>query len=196
MSRLLPGTAFQNSFLGEAAQRVQRALDLDGVVSPNFDGGTLIQPIILVGNGMDPGMSDRRNRRWMCRLFGGGGGTDCFLRLAGETQPQPAPIIVDSMVISTAAAAAAVVDIRIRFGMTTAGTNESALLDRTGGAIETVPGIVGGSVAPVGGAILGSINIGVGQVVTVPFSWMLSPGAALTFTCASGLHGWLMGRLF
>lgn len=52
----------QRSYFGEAPGRLQRALDLDGLVQCDVEG--TIVPMVLVADGTEVGMSSKRNRAW------------------------------------------------------------------------------------------------------------------------------------
>lgn len=52
----------QGSFLGEMATRLYRLLGLDGQVQTSVDD--TIQPVVIVGDGTQPGMANYRGRRF------------------------------------------------------------------------------------------------------------------------------------
>jgi hypothetical protein len=52
------------TYLGEAARRLASVLELEGPVSPEFATGERIVPVVLVGSGLAPGMSQFRGRRF------------------------------------------------------------------------------------------------------------------------------------
>lgn len=50
-----PGRRIDRSFLGEAVIRLSRVFGLGGEVSPQFDSGDRIQPVVLVADATQPG---------------------------------------------------------------------------------------------------------------------------------------------
>lgn len=55
---------FGRSFLNEASSRLQRLLNVDGVLSPKIDGEPLLLPVISVGDATDPGNNEYKGRRF------------------------------------------------------------------------------------------------------------------------------------
>lgn len=178
------GQRIQQSFLGEAAQRLARALGLDGLISPQFDSQERIIPVALVADGTVPGSGDHRGRRWA-------GGT---ILAGGAQAPRQAFKATEDVVITA-----------LQFSSQTAGectisylgadevepwaiaTQGPIFLDRARSAGEFAPVLSGGDAAGVafGGRIIwrSTILINTPYVVLItPF--LLTAGAKICLTAA------------
>lgn len=130
----------QKSFLGEAATRIIRALNLDGLVTPDYEPGEKIQPVIIVANGLEAGMSDRRGRRWVAAtIIAGGGAThSCGIKVGEDT------VLTAIQLTSTDAAGS-------EYRGFLAGPNDAdPFAMATAGAIWVDRAVVGTEAAPVG----------------------------------------------
>lgn len=186
----LPAGRMQRGFLGEAALRLARLLELDGLVSPGFDTGESITPVVLVGDATDPGMGSLRNRRFMVALRAGAGVMPA-LRVAPDAQQG---VILDHLVISSSAPE--IIAIAIHFTVSGGSTAVSTFLDRAGTAIEDVPGLISTTQAALG-TIIGEFNVLAGDPVVIPLGFMLSPGANIQFRHgATTVVGFVRGRSF
>lgn len=59
-----PSPTLDRGFLGDAATRTGRLLDVAGLQALKFDAGEAIQPVVLLGDGTAPGMGQQRGRRF------------------------------------------------------------------------------------------------------------------------------------
>jgi len=159
------GRLTQNSFLGEASTRLQRVLDLDGVLSLGLEDG--IVPVVIIGDGTGPGMSSFRGRRFMFQFNGLATGTNVALTAALP----PGRCVVDQFEASFTGLGAAGGD-RLSLYQYQAGT--AAPLVPTGNAVAQFTDDFRGDYAPV---LVGS---GAGAP-TVPAigSWVFGPGTSL-----------------
>jgi len=179
----------QRGFLGEAALRLARLLELDGLISPAFDTGQELTPVVLVGDATEPGMGSIRNRRWMANLRGGAG-VQPALRVATDA----APVILDTLVLSSSAQE--IIAIRIHFDNADAATQSNTFLDRVNGAIEPVPGLISTAQATLG-TVIGEFNVALGTPVVIPLGFLLSARCSIQFQHgATTVVGFIRGRSF
>jgi len=180
----------QRGFLGEAALRLSRLLQLDGLVTPQFDTGERITPVVLVGDATIPGMGATRGRRFMVNLRAGAG-ANAALRMAADAEP----IILEQLVF--ASSAAEIIAMALHFDNADPASQNSALLDRTGGAIEPGPGLVSCIQANLG-TIIGEFQlVGAANPLQVPLGFMLNARASIQFRHgATTTVGFVIGRTF
>ena len=69
----------ERSFLGDAASRLARLLQLGGPLSPAFERRERILPVVLVGDGTLPGMADARGIQFAGSINQAGGGAQPVL---------------------------------------------------------------------------------------------------------------------
>lgn len=79
--------------LGEVESRMRRLLGLDGLVPLGWDGN--IVPVLLVGDGTLPGMSQTRLRYWTSSAQAGGVGTGYWFKATED-------LIIDAIEFATA----------------------------------------------------------------------------------------------
>ena len=144
----------QGSFLGEAANRLYRGLDLDGQVRLQTDD--TIQPVVIIGDLTTPGMGTARNRRF----FGGAGPVAGPANVCGLFAYEG--VIIDRVTVSCDQNAGADT-LTFRLCQSTVGPARSAaFIDRSAGS---------GDLAPVGGGTITTTTvIGTGMSVQVPAS--------------------------
>lgn len=92
--------ALERSFLGEAATRIGRLLGLGGMLTPKFNEGEGIAPILLLGDGTEPGYGDRSGRRWAIGGVAAGAGVGAYIGIEATSE-----IIVEGVGFSTNTAA-------------------------------------------------------------------------------------------
>lgn len=73
------GGPVERSFLGDAATRIARLLQLGGPLSPAFERKERILPVMLVGDGTLPGMADARGIQFAGSWNQAGGGAQPVL---------------------------------------------------------------------------------------------------------------------
>lgn len=64
----------ERSFLGDAASRISRLLSLGGPLTPLFNRRERITPVVLVGDGTEPGMAEARGLQFAGSINVAGGG--------------------------------------------------------------------------------------------------------------------------
>lgn len=182
------------SFLGEAALRIQRLLELDAAVSPRFEAGEKIQPVIILGDGDRPGMGGVRGRRFSAA--GGGvmaAGQGAVFRLDASA---PGPLQLDRICI----ACSAVTRVQIQFhvgvagGVTTGNTFWDRAVDR-----EPVPGLFVASPVAGTGTVVGQWAVGAAAAtIVLPLDCLLTPniGIGIHTVSAVTLDCCLIGRSF
>lgn len=175
------GILSQGSFLGEATNRIYRALGLDGVVRLQVDG--TIQPVVILADGTLPGSGLSRGRRFKGACNSGGGATVAHFIAAED-------IIIDRLV-AVVGGNAGVNTANVRLGTVgiTTQVRNTAFLDRNLGPTDLAPVlIVAGGVAAAGftaaagtmfetDQLAGLLQVNVYEVSTTPF--LLSAGQSV-----------------
>jgi len=169
------GRLTQQSYLGEAPNRLQRLLDLDGVLNLGLEDG--IVPVVLVGDATGPGMSNFRGRRFMFQVNGIATGQNVAISPASP----PGRVIVDQFELSLVGIGAAGGD-RVSLYQYQAGTG--APLVPTANTIAQYTDDYRGDLAPVfvAGPAAGA------PTVTAVGSWAFSTNPQpLVIPCEIGL---------
>lgn len=100
------------SFLGEAVIRLSRALGISGEVSPSFDAGDRIQPVVLVADATTPGYRGQSLRGFAYGETVGavaGNHSKMFIK----ARPGTGGVIIDGFTISCGTVPVAAVEWRI-----------------------------------------------------------------------------------
>jgi hypothetical protein len=167
-------------------------LDVDAAVSPRFEPGEKIQPVVVVGDGDRPGMGGVRGRRF----WAGGGavlaaGQGVMFRLDASA---PAPIQLDRLALGVSAGSR--VQIQLHVGAAGGVTNSNSFLDRASG-IEAVPGLFMLVPAAGTGTVIGQYAAGTAGI-SINLDILLNPNLGIGIHMVSAITAdcWLMGRSF
>ncbi len=85
------------SYLGEIEARLRRLLNLQGAIPVELD--QRVVPVIIVGDGTQPGMTERRGRRWVAAFNGVANASVCVVQAVDS-------VIIDRVTLSTPAVTA------------------------------------------------------------------------------------------
>ena len=194
------GLLSQKSYLGELTDRLYRLLELDGVVKADVEG--TIQPVVIVGDGTNPGMGSQRGRRFSGFIDGAAPGNVAFFQATDE-------VIIDRVFLTvTGNAGAGTCNMQVAIGGGGGGTQVWPFLDRVASANDRPPVVtVGGGVLAATFAAIGisagrwAIPAGaalVTQIAAITEPFFLAPGQTIFFsnTVASNIQGIVQGRTF
>ena len=177
---------FGTSYFGEISDRLRRFLGLDGEFPVSIE--QRVQPVIVVGNAMEPGLNPFIGRRWAGQLQGGG--------VTGATIEATTPrgLLIDRIIFSASVTA----EYQLRFGnFGTPGTVTGQIID---GATATgeVPGAKFQNVAIGTSVSVGSFFLLANTVVQLDLGLYLANGMGLQFFPVSGagnIRGIVLGRV-
>lgn len=94
------GKRIDQSFLGESAIRLARLLGLGGLISPQFDSGEKLTPVILVGDATGIGYRGSALRQWAyAETVPAAAGFNS--KLAIKAVPNSPGIIIDGLILSS-----------------------------------------------------------------------------------------------
>jgi len=193
------GIISQGSFLGEATNRLYRALGLDGVIGVKVDD--TIQPVVVVGDGMVPGMGLSRGRRFKGFLDAPGLNTVAFISAAED-------VIIERVVLTIGGNAAANI-LSQYMSNVTSGSRLTPFCDRFATPQDSAPVLTtngGAAVATfaLGALIAGRWTIPAGaagvtniEVINTPF--LLAAGTTIlwdTISALGSIRGSFEGRTF
>lgn len=194
------GLLSQSSYLGELTDRLYRLLQLDGVIRTGV--ADTIQPVVIVGDGTQPGMGSGRGRRFSGFLDGAAPANVAFFQATAD-------VIIERVLLTvTGNAGAGTCNMQVAVGGGGGGTQVWPFLDRVRSVNDRPPVVtVGGGVAaatftaigtsagrwaiPAGATLVTQI-----EAVTEPF--LLAEGQTVFFsnTVASNIQGIVQGRTF
>jgi hypothetical protein len=183
-----PLGGFGRSDFGEAEARLRNTFGLEGRL-PNIELDTKIVPVILVGNGLAPGLTTRRNQRWMSP----------FTVSASSFLVALEPIIITKIIVYHSAAAAG--DVKLKWndtGVIAKPAPTGALLDLNNRLLRPPVGAIGGATS---GIVIAEFDgILPNTLLTLDFGedgFMLGDGVALNLstTAAVNINGLAFGRI-
>jgi len=197
--RFDPSLFYGRSDFGEAETRLRRLLSLEGLIP--MDLSRSIQPVMLVGDGTLPGMSQARLRRFTVSSITTGVSTGFWLKANNE-----AGVVIDAIELTVSAAAAA---LRIRY-LGATDTDPLAIATPVGVMVDRAPS--GSEVSPLlrnaaadasafnnGGLLVDMLNMPIGrhfwsQGVLCPF--YLATGAKFSLAMGNAQTWTVYGRTF
>ncbi len=192
------GILSQGSYLGELTQRLYRCLQLDGVVSCQV--ADTVQPVVIVGDGLRPGMGAFRGRSFSHNWEVQNSGFNLSLAAA----PGSEGFWVDQVVFGSNTPTLA--DLVRAYWYPIASvpggapaTVSTQLTDRVSSSVDFAPILSGANAgAPTASAFF-MVQLGVTPIFKVDgLNWFVGPGLALTFrhVTTAGLSVQVMGRTF
>jgi len=189
----VPEYRIDRPFLGDAAIRINRSLDISGLISPQFEAGEKILPVLIVDDLQRTGLGAQRGRRFMVFRQGLAGTGPYFV-----APPVGSGQLVVERVLLAVDVAATVIQIRFISAPTGPGgvTAAGAFIERA--AELEVPPILIGNTALIGTAI-GQVAEGTPRTVQLELNAFFPPFSGLQFfpVAATTLLGMtVFGRAF
>jgi hypothetical protein len=184
------GKKIDRSFLGEAALRLSRVFGFGGAVSPEFDSGEKIQPVVLVADATQPGYRGQQLRGFAFgqRVAAVAGNTSKLWVMARRDSPG---VIIDGVHLATGAVPAAIAEWRL--SILGAADPDPVVIGQTITRWTERSRLANGDIAPVltlgeaVDALSFGLDIATGCVpasgsVTLPLPLVLEPGGKLIFS--------------
>ena len=199
------GKKIDRSFLGEAAIRLSRVFGFGGAVSPEFDSGEKIIPVVLVADGSGPGYRGQQLRGFSFgnRVAAVAGNTS---KLWIKATPDTRGVIIDGFHFATGAVPAAIAEWRL--SILGSADPDPVIIGQTVTRFTERSGAANGDLAPVltlgeaVDALSYGLDIAVGCLpasgsVVLPIPVVLAPGGKCIMsavTVATTFHFSFWGR--
>ena len=189
----MPEYRIDRPFLGDAAIRINRALDISGLISPQFEPGEKILPVVVVDDLQRAGLGAQRGRRFMAFRQGIAGTGPWFTAPAVSV----GQLVVERVLLAVDVAGTV---IQIRYLPASLGTSgvapPGAFIERAA-ELEVPPILIGNSGAI--GTVVGQVAEGTPRTVVLELNAFFPAGVGLQFlpvaaTTALGMT--VFGRAF